>query len=129
MQQVTSSRSQSQKESQLTEFLMVFSFNCVCAMLALPNPTQQPLIDLPTLLPAPHALLLQCSSVLVNMWRESAVLLRALWDAVPAVRPVYVRFIGGMEDLYEASKRCEVMACMHLLQRSLLCTLTHGCCM
>jgi hypothetical protein len=94
------------RKFQLTNCLMVYSFTCAAqCSLALLNATQQPLIDLPTLLPASYALLLQCSSVLVNMWRESAVLLRALWDAVPAVRPVYVRFIGGMEDLYEASKR------------------------
>jgi hypothetical protein len=48
---------------------------------------------------------MQCTSVTVNMWRESALLLRALWDAVPDVRPLHLRLLEDMEDFIEDQRR------------------------
>lgn len=47
----------------------------------------------------------QCNTFSVNMRRESTVLLRALWDAVPGFRPVYFEFLGSFEDFARKFKR------------------------
>lgn len=35
----------------------------------------------------------------VKMWRTSALLLRAVWDSVPELRPMYVDFMDRFETL------------------------------
>jgi len=45
----------------------------------------------------------------VKMWRTSALLLRAVWDSVPEVRPMYPDFMDRFETLESRRPRYVVM--------------------
>jgi hypothetical protein len=49
---------------------------------------------------------LQLDTCVVRTWRSSCLLLRACWDAIPELRPLYAEFIDRLEDGIKRLSRC-----------------------
>jgi hypothetical protein len=61
-------------------------------------------------LPACSALgRLHLDTTVVRTWRSASLLLRACWDAIPELRPLYAEFIDRLEDAIRRLSRCGVV--------------------